>query len=128
MGQMEDWSVEQKRLLAQLGEQAKESDFGTVAERAEVADALKRGMHKLSLRQGVLRLLKSLGLEHLKGPWDALYIQRSTLVHGLAPKPGAVYHELAAKTVSLCGQILLNVVAKEIPDADLHVASLYELQ
>jgi hypothetical protein len=85
-------------------------------------------MHKLSLRQGVLRLLTSLGLNHVKPIWDDLYGKRSTLVHGLAPKPGADYGELAHKTVSLCGQILLKAIATEVRGADNHVANYYELK
>ena len=78
-----------------------------------------------TLRQGVFRLLDGLGLAHLKTPWDGLYAGRSTLVHGLAPKPGADYGDLAHRTVSRCGQILLKAIAAEIPMADRHVARLY---
>src|SRR3546814_19354980 len=62
---------------------------------------LRRGTHKIGLRQGVLRLLNSLGLAHLKPKWDELYSERSTLIHGLAPEPGARYDELANRSVSL---------------------------
>jgi hypothetical protein len=71
----------------------------------------------------VFRLLDELGLAHLKTPRDDLYDERSTLVHG--PKPGADYEDLAHRTVSLCGQILLKAVAAEVPMANRHVARLY---
>ena len=87
--------------------------------------AIERGLHKLSLRQGVLRLLSSLGLPGLKSEWDRLYDERSTLVHGLAPRPGADYSQLAFKAVSLCGRILLAAIAKELPSADRHVDLFY---
>jgi hypothetical protein len=73
----------------------------------------------------VLRLLGSLGLSELKGAWDDLYGARSTLVHGLAPRPGVDYSELAFKTVSLCGRILLAVIARELPGADRHIDKAY---
>src|SRR3546814_6164018 len=79
---------------------------------------LRRGTHKIGLRQGVLRLLNSLGLAHLKPKWDELYSERSTLIHGLAPEPGARYDELANRSVSLCGYILLRVIAREVPAAE----------
>jgi hypothetical protein len=128
LGQNEDWSTDQKRLLTELGTWAQQSSLGTVEERHEVAEAIRRGTYKLSLRQGVLRLLSSLGLEHLKRSWDDMYAQRSTLVHGLAPRPGARYEELGNRVVSLCGQILLRAVARDVPGADTHVARFYELQ
>jgi hypothetical protein len=128
LGQNEEWSAAQKQLLNQLAASAQNQIIGSWRERDEVAEAIRRGMHKLSLRQGVLRLLTSLGLNHVKPIWDDLYGKRSTLVHGLAPKPGADYGELAHKTVSLCGQILLKAIATEVRGADNHVANYYELK
>lgn len=128
LGQNEEWSADQRQLLHQLAGSAQNQAVGSRQEREEVADAIRKGMHKLSLRQGVMRLLTSLGLDHLKPIWDDLYGKRSTLVHGLAPKPGADYGELAHKTVSLCGQILVKAIATEVRGADRHVAKLYELK
>ena len=128
LGQTEVWSDNQKQLLKELAVSAEESEIGLDEERKEVADAIRKGIHRLSLRQGVLRLLTSLDLDHLKPIWDELYGKRSTLVHGLAPKPGADYGELAHRTVSLCGQILLKAIAREITGANSHVGRLYELQ
>ena len=115
----------QKKLLRELAAAAEVSATGTDAERQEVADAIRKSLHRLTLRQGVFRLLDGLGLQDMKKPWDDLYKERSTLVHGLAPKPDASYSDLARRTVSLCGQILLKAVAAEIPQADRHVARMY---
>jgi hypothetical protein len=120
-----DWSSSQKDLLAKLADSAATSEFGTPDERAEVAEAITRGMHRISLRQGVFRLLKSLGLERLKSQWDALYAERSTLVHGLAPRPGVEYGDFAQRVVSLCGRILLTFVGREVERTNAHVERFY---
>lgn len=125
LGQQEDWSADQKHLLEKLATNTESETIGTADDRREVSDAIKRSLHKIGLRQGVMRLLDDLGFSHLKKEWDALYAERSTLVHGLAPKPGANYHDLASKTVSLCGQILLKVIAKEVTPANSHVDKFY---
>lgn len=125
LGQDEIWSADQKQLLRELAAAAQQSAIGTDAERQEVADAILKSVHRLTLRQGVFRLLDRLALQQLKKRWDDLYAERSTLVHGLAPQPGADYGDLAHRTVSLCGQILLKAVAAEIPQADRHVARMY---
>ena len=125
LGQDESWSKDQKQLLRELAAAAEQSATGTHAERQEVADAIRKSLHRLTLRQGVFRLLDRLGLQHLKQPWDALYAERSTLVHGLAPQPGADYGDLAHRTISLCGQILLKAAATESPQADRHVTRMY---
>lgn len=127
LGQNEVWNTNQKQLLNELAIAATKSEIGSEVDRAEVAAAIQKGMYKLSLRQGVLRLLNSLELEHLRPTWDELYGRRSTLVHGLAPKPGADYGELAFKTVSLCGQILLKAIARDIIGANNHVDKFYRL-
>jgi hypothetical protein len=128
LGQKESWTPDQKRLLAELARYALEANIGNYQERTEVAEAIKRGLYKLSLRQGVLRLLTSLGLENLRDRWDELYRERSTLVHGLAPRPGVRYDELARRVVGLCGRILLAVVAREVSGADAHIDRFYRLE
>jgi hypothetical protein len=125
LGQDETWSPDQRRLLRELSRAAEESATGTDAERREVSDAIEKSLHRLTLRQGVFRLLDSLGLANLKRAWDALYAERSILVHGLAPRPGADYGDLAHRTVGLCGQILLKAIATEIPAADRYVERVY---
>ncbi|MCW8884483.1 MAG: hypothetical protein OQK12_04395 [Motiliproteus sp.] len=62
LGQNESWSSNQKDLIKLIASSCKEQDIGTETEREEVAEAIKKGLFKLSLRQGVLRLLNSLGI------------------------------------------------------------------
>lgn len=126
LGQDEDWSNDQRRLLERLAGLALELEVGSPSERHEVATAIRKNMHRLSLRQGVMRLLASLDLIHLKRIWDDLYSERSTLIHGLAPKPGIDYGNLAHRSVGLCGQILLTAVSREVPGASKHILVLYE--
>jgi hypothetical protein len=127
LGQDEKWSPTQKELLEELAAASMNSPLGSNQERNEIAAAIRRGMHKLSLRQGVLRLLGVLGLDDLRATWDEIYGQRSTLVHGLAPKPGVDYGELAYRSTSLCGRILLTAVAREIGFATRHLDVFYPL-
>ena len=127
LGQSESWSDDQKRLLSEVAEAAEKSTIGSAGERQEVADAIRKTLHRLTLRQGVLRLLDALELAHLRKNWDALYAERSTLVHGLAPRPGADYADLAFRTVSLCGQILLKAIAADIPAANQYADRFYGL-
>lgn len=125
LGQQEAWTDDQKGLLAQLAEAAETSSMASPAERSEVAETIRRS-HRLSLRQGVLRLLDALDLANLKLVWDKIYGERSTLVHGLAPRPGADYSDLAQRVVGLCGRILLKAVAADIPGANRYVDKFYE--
>jgi len=128
LGQDENWSEAQTQLLENLADAAEKSSAGTVQERCEVAAAIRRSIHKLSLRQGVFRLLASLDLNHLKKKWNELYSERSTLVHGLAPKPGVDYSDLAFRTMSLCGHILLTAVAREVAGADKYLDRFYPVK
>ena len=125
LGQDQTWSPDQELLLGELSRAAEQSSTGTESERREVADAIRKSLHRLTLRQGVFRLLDTLDLSDRRRAWDHLYTERSTLVHGLAPRPGADYGDLAHRTVGLCGRILLKAVATEIPKADRHVERMY---
>jgi hypothetical protein len=127
LGQDEDWSKEQKLLLAELAQSAKNSTIGMKEEREEVADSITKSLHRLTLRQGVLKLLARLELTYLKKEWDSLYTERSTLIHGLAPKSGENYSELANRTMNLCGQILLKAISKEIELAGERAEKFYPL-
>lgn len=101
--------------------------IGSDDEREEVIDAINKSLHKLSLRQGVMRLLSSLDLNHLRKNWDKLYQERSSLVHGLAPKPGVDYSVLAHNSINLCGHILLTAISREIPEATKYIDVLYQV-
>ncbi len=127
LGQEEQWSEAQKTLLEQLAHSLQGMATGSEKERGEVADAIRRGAHRISLRQGVFRLLDRLNLTHLRKSWDDIYSERSKLVHGLAPVPGARYEELAGRTVNLCGHILLTRVAQEVPAIKKYVDTFYPL-
>lgn len=127
LGQDETWSLEQRRLLGELARVAENSGIGTEEERGEVATAIRKSLHRITLRQGVRRLLDRLKLSHLKNPWDDLYSERSTLIHGLAPKPGADYSHLAARTMTLCGQVLLRAIAAEIELVGSRADTYYRL-
>ncbi len=126
LGQDADWSSDQRRMLNELAASASNMKIGSVTEREEIATAIGKSLYRLSLRQGVMRLLTSLNLPHLKPTWDNLYSERSSLIHGLAPKPGIDYSQLAYRAVSLCGQILLTAIAREVPGVNKHVHMLYE--
>lgn len=73
LGRDETWSIEQRTMLDAAAKAVENASIGTEGERAEVAEAIRRDTYKLSLRQGVLRLLSTLGLNHLKKKWDAPY-------------------------------------------------------
>lgn len=124
LGQDEKWSHDQRQLLEHLAVVAEAAPLGTIDERNEVAEAIRK-CHRLSLRQGVRRLLDGLGLSELQGAWDDIYGERSSLVHGLAPAPGAQYDDLASRTINLCGRILLTVIAVDIPQADRNIDQFY---
>jgi hypothetical protein len=114
LGQNECWSDAQKKLIKELLNTARNSGDMDANERIEVEAAVSR-MHPISLRQGVKRLMHSHGLIDLWGEWEAVYDERSRLVHGLAPRAGVNYAPLADRTVNLCGRILLTMIAKEVP-------------
>jgi hypothetical protein len=53
---------------------------------------------------------------------------RSTLVHGLAPRPGVDYGKLAQRAVTLCGRILITAISKEIDGIDAHLDQCCQVQ
>ena len=75
----------------------------------EIASILDR-MHRISLRQGVFRVLDSNGLQNLRKPWDDIYGQRSSLFHGAEQPDRHQLHKFANATVKLCVTIVLSVV------------------
>ena len=127
LGQQETWSDDQNRIIDELVVAAQKTEIGSVHEREEVIDAINKSLHKLSLRQGVMRLLTTLNLNYLKKNWDTLYQERSSLVHGLAPKPGVDYSVLANESINLCGHILLTAISREIPEATKYIDVLYRV-
>jgi hypothetical protein len=69
LGQQVTWSSDQKRIIEGLVEVVLGTEIGSVDEREEIIDAINKSLHKLSLRQGVMRLLTTLDLSHLKKDW-----------------------------------------------------------
>jgi hypothetical protein len=113
LGQHEKWSETQATLITDLADAAEQSSKGTAQERAEVAQAIEKGLFRLSLRQGVMRVLSRLGLDALREEWDRLYAVRSGIFHGTAPLSDEEIRQAALATLTLCGQIVLAMVAKE---------------
>ena len=75
----------------------------------EIADALQR-MHRISLRQGVFRLLKENGLEDYRSCWDDVYGKRSGLFHGTLVLDRHETNRLATDTIKLCVTIVLTIL------------------
>ena len=96
-----------------MADTAEASSDGSAEERAEVARAMRKGLFPLSLRQGVMRLLSNLDLDHLRKEWDRLYGVRSGHFHGTARLSDDEINKAAVDTVALCGRIMLTIVAKE---------------
>lgn len=113
LGQNEQWSDAQEALIKQLAEAAETSMEGSAAERAEVARAIRKGLFPLSLRQGVMRLLSRLGLDNLRNEWDRLYGIRSGIFHGTARLSDADIRQASLETGTLCGRIILAVLAQQ---------------
>jgi hypothetical protein len=110
LGQGETWTERQRALLSELADQV---DRGSDAEQQEVAEALKRSVHRIGLRQGVMRVLSRLGLSHLRKEWDRLYSLRSGVFHGTAHLTEQETHELARAAITLCGTIVLAVAQRD---------------
>jgi hypothetical protein len=108
LGQNEDWSEEQMKLLKSLAVQAEAADLDG-DERAEIATRLRSGLHKLGLRQGVLRLLRRLDLGGVQKEWDRIYNLRSGLFHGTKTLTSAEIGSLANDSVSVAGAIVLTL-------------------
>ena len=80
-------------------------------ELTEIARALtSQSQHRVSLRQGVFRLLKENGLEAFKSSWDDLYGRRSGLFHGTLDLNRTEMNRLANDTVGLCVTIILTIL------------------
>ena len=125
-GQDQEFTIGQKALLVELANVASLATKVSVEESREIKDAILK-IHKVSLRQGVLRLFKVAGLD-LKKEWDQIYSERSTLVHGLAPHPGVDYRPLAHRTVGLCVRILHRLIEMEIGSDELSQVSMESYQ
>jgi hypothetical protein len=105
LGQTGEWSQPQRELLQRLAAAAETDQGLPVAERMEVAGAVRRNLFRIGLRQGVLRVLGRLNLSHLKAAWDDVYGQRSAIFHGTLRLTPPEEAQLANKAVMLCCRI-----------------------
>lgn len=111
LGQGERWSAEQQDILVELAEMVEEGGKDSQA-RGEIGTAI-RSLHRLSLRQGVLRVLARLDVGHLKADWDRLYGIRSGIFHGTARLSQADIHSYANDVLTLCGKIVAAQLRSE---------------
>lgn len=112
LGQDEDWTDNQRVILNQLADDL-EGGADTGSERKEISDALRRNLHRIGLRQGVLRVLARLKLEHLKKEWDRIYTMRSGIFHGTEHLSESETQQLAQDSITLCGKIVITLLGHE---------------
>lgn len=120
LGQDETWSERQKCILERMASDLKAEAADDDQEIQEIADAVRRGLHKIGLRQGVMRVLDRLDLSRLRGDWNRLYKIRSDIVHGLDPVRGRDLGQLCYDITKLCGKIVLA----NAKDAGIRVPSV----
>lgn len=108
LGQDQNWTERQRSLLDGLQEYVASCGMADEEEQAEVADAIRR-MHRVGLRQGVVRLLGRIGRNDLKREWDRIYGLRSGLFHGTARPADHEVSELAWAAIRLCSAIILTM-------------------
>jgi hypothetical protein len=113
LGQDETWTKAQSELIEKLAAEVEGETSGDRFERSEVADALRRSLHRIGLRQGVMRVLSRLDLNHLRKEWDRLYGLRSGVFHGTVALTEQEIDQLATDSVSLCGRIILAIVERD---------------
>lgn len=77
----------------------------------EVAEALQR-TYRVSLRQGVKRVLYRNNLSHLQEEWDRLYDLRSRLFHGSKQLTEEDIRNLANDAMNLCSKIILAIIKR----------------
>jgi hypothetical protein len=109
LGQDEKWTDAQAALIDELATQVENRTADRDAEHLEVAEALRRSLHRIGLRQGVMRMLTRLGLKHLRKEWDRIYGMRSGLFHGTIRLAEAETAQLALDAITLCGRVILTV-------------------
>ena len=81
------------------------------SELSEIAEALvSQRKHRISLRQGVFRLLNENGLQDYRPRWDELYGRRSGFFHGSMVLDRHEINTLANDTVKLCVTIVLAIL------------------
>lgn len=113
LGQGETWNQKQLDMIAGLAKQIDSSDCCEPGEdRKEIADAVRR-MYRIGLRQGVIRVLKRLGLTLLQKEWDRIYGLRSGIFHGTAHLTNDQVSQLAHDAIAISERIILTAAARE---------------
>jgi hypothetical protein len=112
LGQNEKWTAAQTELIEKLAAEV-EATANDNSETQEVANALRRGLHRIGLRQGVLRVLERIGQFALKNEWDRLYGLRSGIFHGTTLLSEAEASQIANDSITLCGKIIIALLANE---------------
>ena len=124
--QTRPWTEKQHEYIAQMADDIKRK-FPDSEEHAEIANAI-RLVHRVSLRQSVIRLLRENDLAHLKQEWDGIYGRRSAVVHGKTQLSEPELNRLANDAIQLCGTIILGLVRQNgiqlPPIADTRFESL----
>ena len=108
LGQGETWTERQIALLNDLATQVQGGTDSDDAEQLEVGEALRRGVHRIGLRQGVMRVLQRLGLDRLRKEWDRIYAARSGIFHGTLTLTESEIAQLALDAMTLCARIILT--------------------
>lgn len=102
----EKWTQSQADFIKILANDVEEGSGGD-SEKLEIADAIRKSLFRLSIRQGVKRFLARIDRQDLLKDWDRLYGARSGIFHGTLVLPEPEIHQLANETVTLCGKIML---------------------
>ena len=98
----ENWTDEQRTLIKNLAVEIEDP---------EVKEAVKR-MHKISIRQGIKRVLDNNSLGHLLEEWKDLYDRRSRFFHGGREFTRQETQKLASDALKLCGKIILAIIKR----------------
>ena len=99
----EKWTKEQHDLIKTVAAEIADP---------EVKEAVKR-MHRISIRQGIKRVLESNRLDHLWEEWDDLYKRRSRLFHGGGEFTNQEIGELASNATKLCDEIIFGIIKQK---------------
>ncbi|MFN3363669.1 MAG: hypothetical protein ACK40W_06875 [Allorhizobium sp.] len=113
VAQGERWSETQQARIRELSELARTSENLDPSEADELAKAIDGGLFRVSLRQGVLRMMASLGLSDRKREWDRVYGVRSSAFHGNKQFTEAELAQAAVDTLTLCGAIVGAILERD---------------
>jgi hypothetical protein len=107
LGQDEKWSESQKLRLERLAREVENEAAMENDDLLEISEALRRSLHRIGLRQGVMRVLDRLNLGDLKKEWDRLYGVRSGIFHGTNTLSGPEADHFANEALGMCAKIVI---------------------